>query len=99
MGRWNYRGVLLGVQCAGVPGLGFHVQTGWRPIFEPGYFQGAFEKFDEKPRLGIGGGVLYHVDKGERVLERHPMFHVRGGCKVSGGMLGCHRRALGRAGV
>ena len=50
--------------------------------FEPGYFQGAFEKFDEKPRLGIGGGVLYHVDKGERVLERHPMFHVRGGCKI-----------------
>jgi biofilm PGA synthesis N-glycosyltransferase PgaC len=50
--------------------------------FEPGYFEGSLRKFDEDPRLGIGGGVLYHVQDGKRILERHPMFHVRGGSKI-----------------
>lgn len=50
--------------------------------FEPSYFEGAFKKFNADARLGIGGGVLYHFDKGERVLEQHPLFHVRGGSKI-----------------
>jgi poly-beta-1,6-N-acetyl-D-glucosamine synthase len=50
--------------------------------FEPNYFQDALTKFKRDPKLGIGGGVLYHYRNGARVLERHPKFHVRGGVKI-----------------
>jgi poly-beta-1,6-N-acetyl-D-glucosamine synthase len=50
--------------------------------FEPGYFEAAFRKFAECPKLGIGGGMLYHVDEGIKTLETHPLFHVRGGAKI-----------------
>jgi biofilm PGA synthesis N-glycosyltransferase PgaC len=50
--------------------------------FEPGYFEGTFKKFAENPRIGIGGGVLYHYEAGRKVLERNPTFHVRGGAKI-----------------
>lgn len=50
--------------------------------FEPNYFERAFENFRESPKLGIGGGVLYHDEGGRRVLEGHPKFHVRGGVKI-----------------
>ena len=51
--------------------------------FEPDYFQKTFAKFRADPKIGIGGGVLYHHDGGgEKVLENHPKFHVRGGVKI-----------------
>lgn len=50
--------------------------------FAPEYFEGMFGKFAAQPKLGIGGGFLYHVENGERHLERHPVFHVRGGAKI-----------------
>ena len=50
--------------------------------FEPEYFEGTFKKFAENPRIGIGGGVLYHYEEGRKVLERNPTFHVRGGAKI-----------------
>jgi poly-beta-1,6-N-acetyl-D-glucosamine synthase len=50
--------------------------------FEPTYFQDTFERFAATPKIGIGGGVLYYYANGERVLERHPIFHVRGGVKI-----------------
>jgi glycosyltransferase involved in cell wall biosynthesis len=50
--------------------------------FEPDYFEKSFARFGEDPKLGIGGGVLYHNDRGQRVLESHPKFHVRGGAKI-----------------
>ena len=50
--------------------------------FEPEYFAGTFKKFAENERLGIGGGFLYHVEDGHKILERHPTFHVRGGAKI-----------------
>jgi poly-beta-1,6-N-acetyl-D-glucosamine synthase len=50
--------------------------------FEPGYFEDVMQKFDESPSVGIGGGVLYHYENGKKVMERHPMFHVRGGVKM-----------------
>lgn len=50
--------------------------------FEPDYFERTFRKFGEAAKLGIGGGVLYHEDNGQRVLENHPQFHVRGGAKI-----------------
>jgi pyruvate kinase len=39
-------------------------------------------RFDDSPRLGIGGGMLYHYESGKKVIEPHPLFHVRGGVKM-----------------
>jgi biofilm PGA synthesis N-glycosyltransferase PgaC len=50
--------------------------------FDPDYFERAFQKFEEEPTIGIGGGVLYHDEDGKRILETHPVFHVRGGTKI-----------------
>lgn len=50
--------------------------------FNPDYFERMFAKFAQNPKLGIGGGVLYHDEAGKRVLETHPAFHVRGGVKI-----------------
>jgi len=50
--------------------------------FEPDYFERALTKFEENPRIGIGGGVLYHYRNGQKILEKHPQFHVRGGVKI-----------------
>ncbi len=50
--------------------------------FEPGYFVGCFEKFAANPKIGIGGGVLYHFTNGVKEMELHPIFHVRGGVKI-----------------
>jgi len=50
--------------------------------FEPDYFESTFARFHADPKLGIGGGVLYHEENGRRVLETHPKFHVRGGVKI-----------------
>ena len=50
--------------------------------FEPGYFEGTFEKFRENSKLGIGGGTLYHFKNGQKVIEAGPKFHVRGGAKI-----------------
>jgi poly-beta-1,6-N-acetyl-D-glucosamine synthase len=50
--------------------------------FDPAYFESAFKKFEEDPRLGIGGGVLYHLDGDKKIPETHPVFHVRGGVKI-----------------
>jgi poly-beta-1,6-N-acetyl-D-glucosamine synthase len=49
--------------------------------FAPDYFQKTFEKFEDDPTVGIGG-VLYHYKGDNRVLEKHPIFHVRGGVKI-----------------
>lgn len=50
--------------------------------FEPEYFTKMFEKFQEDTRLGVGGGFLYHLEKGQKTLEENPAFHVRGGAKI-----------------
>jgi poly-beta-1,6-N-acetyl-D-glucosamine synthase len=50
--------------------------------FEPSYFEGTFKKFAENPKIGIGGGVLYHYEGERKVLEVNPTFHVRGGAKI-----------------
>jgi len=50
--------------------------------FAADYFEQCFGKFAENPKLGIGGGMLYHVDNGVKKLETHPLFHVRGGVKI-----------------
>ncbi len=50
--------------------------------FEPGYFEKCLWKFRANPRLGIGGGAIYHVINGAVRQESHPMFHVRGATKI-----------------
>ena len=50
--------------------------------FEPGYFESCFERFDQDPKLGIGGGVILNIVDGELKLEHHPAFHVRGATKI-----------------
>ena len=50
--------------------------------FEPDYFAEMFDKFRQNPRLGVGGGFLYHMDQGRKTLEQNPTFHVRGGAKI-----------------
>jgi biofilm PGA synthesis N-glycosyltransferase PgaC len=51
-------------------------------MFANDYFEKCLAKFDENPRLGIGGGVIYNQIAGERVLEKQPSFHVRGATKI-----------------
>jgi len=46
------------------------------------YFQRCLTQFRNDPRLGIGGGTLYHLDQGAKVVEPNPRFHVRGATKI-----------------
>jgi glycosyltransferase involved in cell wall biosynthesis len=50
--------------------------------FGPDYFARSFARFDEDPKLGIGGPYLYHILNGVRELEKCPEFHVRGAAKL-----------------
>jgi len=46
------------------------------------YFEKCFEHFDRDPKLGVGGGEIYHELGGVRKLEVNPKFHVRGATKI-----------------
>lgn len=50
--------------------------------FPPDYFERCFDRFREEPRLGIGGGDIYHDIEGRQELEQNPRFHVRGATKI-----------------
>ncbi len=50
--------------------------------FSADYFEKCFAYFDEDPRLGIGGGDIYHDIDGELKLEANPKFHIRGATKI-----------------
>jgi biofilm PGA synthesis N-glycosyltransferase PgaC len=50
--------------------------------FSPEYFEKCFEHFRNDPRLGIGGGDIYHDLGGELKCEMGPGFHVRGATKI-----------------
>lgn len=50
--------------------------------FAPDYFEKCFEYFTAEPRLGIGGGDIYHAEEGRMKLEAVPKFHVRGATKI-----------------
>jgi len=50
--------------------------------FAPDYFERCFAEFQKDPRLGIGGGAIYHLDKGGLKVESNPGFHVRGATKI-----------------
>jgi biofilm PGA synthesis N-glycosyltransferase PgaC len=50
--------------------------------FPSDYFERCFAEFVTDPRLGIGGGGIYHEEGGELKLEENPKFHVRGATKI-----------------
>ncbi|MDE3180146.1 MAG: glycosyltransferase [Acidobacteriota bacterium] len=50
--------------------------------FPPNYFEECFARFRREPRLGIGGGEIYHEINGLQKLEVNPSFHVRGATKI-----------------
>jgi biofilm PGA synthesis N-glycosyltransferase PgaC len=50
--------------------------------FAADYFQRCFEHFGKQPRLGIGGGEIYHDVGGKLKAETGPRFHVRGATKI-----------------
>lgn len=49
---------------------------------DPDYFEMCFQEFQRDPELGIGGGVICHMEKGEMEVEACPRFHVRGATKI-----------------
>jgi biofilm PGA synthesis N-glycosyltransferase PgaC len=50
--------------------------------FDEDYFEKILSKFLEDAKLGIAGGVCYERKGRRLVIDRHPMFHVRGASKV-----------------
>jgi biofilm PGA synthesis N-glycosyltransferase PgaC len=46
------------------------------------YFEKCFEYFESDPKLGVGGGEIYHDLGGVQTLEPNPKFHVRGATKI-----------------
>jgi glycosyltransferase involved in cell wall biosynthesis len=46
------------------------------------YFERCLDEFRRDPRLGIGGGNVYHLEGGAEVSEPNPRFHVRGATKM-----------------
>ncbi|MEN6350234.1 MAG: glycosyltransferase family A protein [Syntrophomonas sp.] len=79
-----------GVIEAFYDGYGAISEAGWEFIvkldgdltFEPGYFKDCIGEFDKELDIGIGGGDIYHEIKGSFVLEKNPLFHVRGATKI-----------------
>lgn len=52
--------------------------------FGPDYFERCFRKFEDNPKIGIGGGLVCKEVNGELVAEvmYDPAFHVRGATKT-----------------
>jgi len=50
--------------------------------FSSDYFEKCFEHFERDPKLGVGGGDIYHDIQGTKRVEVNPRFHVRGATKI-----------------
>lgn len=48
----------------------------------PDYFESCFAEFSRDPKLGIGGGVVGHMEDGKLQIDDNPLFHVRGATKI-----------------
>jgi glycosyltransferase involved in cell wall biosynthesis len=51
-------------------------------VLPPDYFERCLEEFRRDPCLGIGGGTVYHLSMGRRIVDSNPRFHVRGATKI-----------------
>jgi biofilm PGA synthesis N-glycosyltransferase PgaC len=65
-----------------LPGWQFLVKLDGDVGLEPDYFERCFQEFERDGRLGIGGGEICHLQHGIPVVERNPVFHVRGATKI-----------------
>lgn len=50
--------------------------------FPADYFEKCLRQFGLDPALGICGGTIYNLIDGRPVLEKQPVFHVRGATKI-----------------
>lgn len=50
--------------------------------FGADYFEKCFREFSGDPKLGIGGGVIFHQVNGNLEEEKTPLYHVRGATKI-----------------
>jgi glycosyltransferase involved in cell wall biosynthesis len=48
----------------------------------PDYFENCFKKFRQDQKLGLGGGLICHLENGALKAEVCPRFHVRGATKI-----------------
>jgi biofilm PGA synthesis N-glycosyltransferase PgaC len=46
------------------------------------YFESCFREFQKDPSLGVGGGLICHLENGVLKVEDCPRFHVRGATKI-----------------
>jgi glycosyltransferase involved in cell wall biosynthesis len=71
-----------GLQELEAEGWDFLVKLDGDLALPPDYFARCLKRFHDNPKLGVGGGVIHHQIDGRRVLEEHPLFHVRGATKI-----------------
>lgn len=71
-----------GYSCLATEDWEFIVKLDGDLAFSPDYFERCFAHFHTEPRLGIGGGEIYHELNGQLKLEANPTFHVRGATKI-----------------
>jgi glycosyltransferase involved in cell wall biosynthesis len=79
-----------GVINAFYDGYQFVQQSDWDFIvkldgdlsLKPDYFENCFAEFGRDPKLGIGGGVVGHMEDAKLQIEDNPLFHVRGATKI-----------------
>lgn len=50
--------------------------------FDADFFENCFAMFKKNEKLGIGGGMIYNLVKGNLMIEHTPLFHVRGATKI-----------------
>ncbi len=67
------------LQC---PDWDFIVKLDGDLAFPTDYFEKCFVHFEREPKLGVGGGDIYHDLGGAHKLEANPKFHVRGATKI-----------------
>jgi poly-beta-1,6-N-acetyl-D-glucosamine synthase len=74
-----------GLAAVTVPDWEYLVKLDGDVLLEADYFEQCLARFDENPRLGIGGGAFHNPvgdGSGAYAEERTPVFHVRGATKI-----------------
>lgn len=71
-----------GYALVGVPDWSFIVKLDGDLILAPDYFENCLAEFRADPKLGIGGGIVGHMERGAIHIEYGPHFHVRGATKI-----------------
>jgi len=84
--RQNATGVMeafyCGYQSLKTADWDFIVKLDGDVSLDANYFENCFQQFQENPNLGIGGGLICHLENGVLKVESCPRFHVRGATKI-----------------